>query len=50
MQEFETTSFWVQFSDSPGVLAYLDVSIDIEGDEIAPAVVAEWLAYMRLEE
>lgn len=33
-----------------GVLAYLDVSIDIEGDEIAPAVVAEWLAYMRLEE
>ena len=33
-----------------GVLAYLDVSIDIEGDEIAPAVAAEWLAYMRLEE
>ena len=24
MQEFETTSFWVQFSDSPGVLAYLE--------------------------
>ena len=33
-----------------GVLAYLDVSIEIEGDDIAPAVVAEWLAYMRLEE
>lgn len=31
-----------------GVLAYLDVSIEIEGDDIAPAVVAEWLAYMRL--
>lgn len=33
-----------------GVLAYLDVSIEIGGDEIAPAVVAEWLAYMRLEQ
>ena len=33
-----------------GVLAYLDVSIEIEGDDIAPAVVAEWLAYMRLED
>lgn len=33
-----------------GVLAYLDVSIEIEGDDIAPAVVAEWLAYMRLAE
>ena len=33
-----------------GVLAYLDVSIEIEGDEIAPAVVAEWLAYMRLKQ
>ena len=33
-----------------GVLAYLDVSIEIKGDEIAPAVVAEWLAYMRLEQ
>jgi acyl dehydratase len=31
-----------------GVLAYLDVSIEIEGDDIAPAIVAEWLAYMRL--
>jgi acyl dehydratase len=33
-----------------GVLAYLDASIEIEGDDIAPAVVAEWLAYMRLED
>ena len=33
-----------------GVLAYLDVSIEIEGDDIAPAVVAEWLGYMRLTE
>ena len=24
MQEFETTSFWVQFADSPGMLAYLE--------------------------
>jgi hypothetical protein len=24
MQEFETTSFWVQFADSPSVLAYLE--------------------------
>lgn len=33
-----------------GVLAYLDVSIELEGDDIAPAMVAEWLAYMRLAE
>jgi acyl dehydratase len=33
-----------------GVLAYLDVSIEIEGDDIAPAMVAEWLAYMRLKD
>mgnify|MGYP001075583129 CR=1 FL=1 len=24
MQEFETTSFWAQFADSPGVLSYLE--------------------------
>jgi hypothetical protein len=24
MQEFETTSFWVQFADSPSVLSYLE--------------------------
>ena len=33
-----------------GMLAYLDASIEIEGDDIAPAIVAEWLAYMRLED
>ena len=33
-----------------GLLAYLDASIEIEGDDIAPALVAEWLAYLRLEE
>ena len=33
-----------------GLLVYLDASIEIEGDDIAPALVAEWLAYLRLEE
>lgn len=33
-----------------GVLVHLDASIEIEGDDIAPAVVAEWLAYLRLED
>ncbi len=33
-----------------GLIAYLDTSIEIEGDDIAPALVAEWLAYIRLEE
>ena len=33
-----------------GMLIHLDVSIEIEDDEIAPAVVAEWLAYVRIEE
>jgi acyl dehydratase len=33
-----------------GMLVYLDVSIEIEGDDIAPAVVAEWLAYVRVED
>lgn len=33
-----------------GLLAYLDTSIEIEGDDIAPALVAEWLEYIRLEE
>jgi len=31
-----------------GVVVRLDASIEIEGDDIAPAVVAEWLAYFRL--
>jgi acyl dehydratase len=31
-----------------GMLVHLDVSIEIEGDDIAPAVVAEWLAYVRV--
>lgn len=33
-----------------GVLVHLDASIEIEGDDIAPAVVAEWLAYLRIED
>ena len=33
-----------------GLLALLEASIEIEGDDIAPAVVAEWLTYLRLEE
>ncbi|MGD8415521.1 MAG: MaoC/PaaZ C-terminal domain-containing protein [Pseudomonadales bacterium] len=33
-----------------GMLVHLDVSIDIEDDDIAPAVVAEWLAYVRIGE
>ncbi len=33
-----------------GLLVYLDASIEIEDDDIAPALVAEWLAYLRLEE
>lgn len=32
-----------------GLLVYLDASIDIEGDDIAPAVVAEWIAYLHIE-
>ena len=32
-----------------GMLVHLDVSIEIEDDDIAPAVVAEWLAYLRIE-
>ena len=32
-----------------GMLVHLDVSIEIEGDDIAPAAVAEWLAYLRVE-
>ena len=31
-----------------GMLVHLDVSIEIEDDDIAPAVVAEWLAYVRV--
>ena len=33
-----------------GMLVHLDVSIEIEGDDIAPAAVAEWLAYVRVGE
>ncbi len=33
-----------------GVLVYLDAAIEIEGDDIAPALVAEWLVYRRLED
>ena len=33
-----------------GMLVHLDVSIEIEDDDIAPAVVAEWLAYVRVED
>ena len=33
-----------------GLLIHLDASIEIEGDDVAPAVVAEWLAYLRLED
>lgn len=31
-----------------GILVHLDASIEIEGDDIAPAVVAEWVAYLRI--
>ncbi len=30
-----------------GVLGYLDVAVEMEGDDI-PALVAEWLVYLRL--
>ena len=33
-----------------GLLAYLDVAIEMEDDDIAPALVAEWLVYFRLDE
>ena len=33
-----------------GLLVHLDVSIEIEGDDIAPAVVAEWVAYLRIDD
>lgn len=33
-----------------GMLVHLDVSIEIEDDDIAPALVAEWLAYLRIAE
>jgi len=33
-----------------GMLVHLDVSIEIEDDDIAPAVVAEWLAYVRVQD
>ena len=33
-----------------GVLGYLDVAVEIEDDDIAPALVAEWLVYFRLKD
>ena len=33
-----------------GVLVYLDAAVEIEDDDIAPALVAEWLVYRRLED
>ena len=33
-----------------GVLIYLDASLELEGDDVAPALVAEWLVYFRLED
>ena len=33
-----------------GLLVHLDVSIEIEGDDIAPAVVAEWVTYLRVDD
>ncbi len=33
-----------------GVLVYLDASMEIEGDDLAPALVAEWLIYRRLKD
>jgi len=31
-----------------GIVVHVDTSIEIEGDDIAPAVVAEWMIYLRL--
>ena len=33
-----------------GMVAYVDVAVEIEGDDIAPALVAEWLIYIRIAE
>jgi acyl dehydratase len=33
-----------------GMLVHLDASIEIEGDDIAPSIVAEWIAYVRVED
>ena len=38
----------VEPKDHHGVLVHLDAAIEIEGDDIAPALVAEWLVYRRL--
>ena len=38
----------VEPKDHRGVLVHLDAAIEIEGDDIAPALVAEWLVYRRL--
>lgn len=32
-----------------GLLANLDVAVELEDDDIAPVLVAEWLVYFRLE-
>jgi acyl dehydratase len=31
-----------------GILIGIDASMELEGDDIAPALVAEWLVYLRL--
>ena len=33
-----------------GILLHLDASIELEGDDIAPAVAAEWLVYLRISD
>lgn len=33
-----------------GMLLYFNVSIEIDGDEDIPALIAEWLAYVRVED
>ena len=33
-----------------GLLIYLDTSLELEGDDVAPALVAEWLVYLRLND
>lgn len=40
MQEFETTSFWVQFADSPCVLSYLEAHFKDE-DALQHALLEE---------
>ena len=40
----------VEPKDHRGLLVHLDAAVEIEGDDIAPALVAEWLVYRRLED